>query len=93
MTFYLLDHVIKVTFEQRTKNNAIVYVLLSLVKVPSIAPLTVIYIVYKLSQLSNFFLALTKIIVERMHSLHSRPYILRITRVFKYPTPRLGKEQ
>ena len=49
MTFGLLDHVIKVTFEQRTENNAIVYVLLSPVKVPSIAALTVIYIVYKLS--------------------------------------------
>ena len=49
MTFDLLDHVIKVTFEQRTENNATVYVLLSPVKVASIAPLTVIYIVYKLS--------------------------------------------
>ena len=47
MTFDLLDHVIKVTFEQRTENNAIVYVLP--VKVPSIAALTVIYMVYKLS--------------------------------------------
>ena len=46
MTFDLLDHVIKVTFEQRIENNAIV---LSPVKVPSIAPLTVSYIVYKLS--------------------------------------------
>ena len=46
MTFDLLDHVIKVTFEQRAENNAIVYVLLSPVKVPSNAPLTVIYIVY-----------------------------------------------
>ena len=49
MTFDLLDNVIKVTFEQRTENNVIVYVFLSLVKVLSIAPLTVIYIVYKLA--------------------------------------------
>ena len=45
----LLENVMKVTFEQRTENNVIVHVLLSLVKVLSIAPLTVIYIVYKLA--------------------------------------------
>ena len=68
MTFDLLDHVIKVTFEQRTENNAILYVLLSPVKVPSIAPLTVIYIVYKLSfsvtkTREEFFVAMQWVIV------------------------------
>ena len=68
ITFDLLDHVIKVTFEQRTENNAIVYVLLSPVKVLSIAPLTVIYIVYKLSfsvtkTSEGFFVAMKWVIV------------------------------
>ena len=67
MTFDLLDHVIKVTFKQSTENNAMVYVLLSPVKVPRIAPLTVIYMIYRFSLMFQLLFRL-KINIKRGHT-------------------------